>query len=72
MGSMAWDDLGVSEAGSQRPSYDELLTVVRGVPALAARVALLETENGDLRAGNARRRSRTSSSNLRVSAWFSS
>ncbi|MGH3598856.1 MAG: DUF6444 domain-containing protein [Pseudonocardiaceae bacterium] len=43
----------MSEAGSQRPSYDELLAVVTGVPALAARVALLEMDNDDLRAGNA-------------------
>ncbi|MGH3782538.1 MAG: IS66 family transposase [Pseudonocardiaceae bacterium] len=43
----------MSEAGSQRRSYDELLAVVTGVPALAARVALLGMENGDLRAGNA-------------------
>ncbi|MGH3782542.1 MAG: IS66-like element ISRfsp1 family transposase, partial [Pseudonocardiaceae bacterium] len=43
----------MSEAGSQCPSYDELLAVVTGVPALAARVALLGMENDDLRAGNA-------------------
>ncbi len=36
MGPVAWDDLGVGEAGSQCSSYDELLTVVRGIPALAA------------------------------------
>jgi hypothetical protein len=47
---VAWDDLGVSQTGSQRSSYDELLALVE---ALAARVSLLEAENAELRVDNA-------------------